>query len=128
MGKARCKKARYIFVRWLWLQGLKLRDVSLTPVVRAILDTSRGGIKLQIWRKMLNWDRVWFFIRALWRGYRVNPALFLAEAVGPLRPKQYKYKNLQIYPYETCAKDCQKPKRNEVLLAADSSPNAASGL
>src|SRR5207249_9062222 len=70
----------------VWLQGLKVRDLSSTPVSRAILETSRSGIRLQIWRKTLNRQRVGlmlflFFIPAVWQVQNVKPTLF-AFSVG----------------------------------------------
>src|SRR2546425_7858791 len=65
----------------VWLQGLKVRALSSTPVSRAILETSCSGIRLQIWRKTLNRLRVglmifWFFIPAVWQVQNVKPTLF----------------------------------------------------
>src|SRR5205814_9376011 len=65
----------------VWLQGLKVRDLSSTPVSRAILETSCSGIRLQTWRKMLNRQRVglivfFFFIPAVWQVQNVKPTLF----------------------------------------------------
>jgi len=58
-----------------------VRDLSAAPVARAICETVCGGMKLQIWRKMLNLERVGlirlcFFIPALWQGYTVKPTHF----------------------------------------------------
>src|SRR5947207_15683369 len=65
----------------VWLQGLKVRDLSSTPVSRAILETSCSGIRLQTWRKRLNRQRVglivfFFFIPAVWQVQNVKPTLF----------------------------------------------------
>src|SRR5438094_393201 len=65
----------------VWLQGLKVRDLSSTPVSRAILETSCSGIRLQTWRKRLNRQRVGlivflFFIPAVWQVQNVKPTLF----------------------------------------------------
>src|SRR5579883_693327 len=58
------------------------RDLSSAPVLRAIFETACCGIRLQIWRRTLNLDRVGliacFFIPALWQGYTVEPTLFLS--------------------------------------------------
>jgi hypothetical protein len=66
-----------------WLHGVKALDLSCAPLVRAILDTSCGGIKLQIWRKMMNWDGVglmlFFFIPALWQDQNIEPTLFCSN-------------------------------------------------
>ena len=56
----------------VWLHGLNVRAWSSTPVSRAILETSCFGIRLQIWRRMLNWLRVGlivflFFMPAVWQ-------------------------------------------------------------
>src|SRR5438093_13783988 len=65
----------------VWLQGLKVRDLSSTPVSRAILETSCSGIRLQTCRKRLNRQRVGlmlflFFIPAVWQVQNVKPTLF----------------------------------------------------
>src|SRR5213593_3374915 len=65
----------------VWLHGLKVRDLSSTPVSRAILETSCSGIRLQTWRKRLNRQRVGlivflFFIPAVWQVQNVKPTLF----------------------------------------------------
>src|SRR2546426_10939785 len=65
----------------VWLQGLNVRDLSSTPVSRAILETSCSGIRLQTWRKTLNRQRVGlmvflFFIPAVWQVQNVKPTLF----------------------------------------------------
>src|SRR5437867_8705626 len=65
----------------VWLQGLKVRDLSSTPVSRAILETSCSGIRLQTCRKRLNRQRVGlmlflFFIPAVWQVQIVKPTLF----------------------------------------------------
>src|SRR5437773_9028632 len=56
----------------VWLQGLKVRDLSSAPVSRAILETSCSGMRLQTCRKRLNRQRVGlivflFFIPAVWQ-------------------------------------------------------------
>src|SRR5947208_16895411 len=61
----------------VWLQGLKVRHLSSTPVSRAILETSCSGIRLQTWRKRLNRQRVglivfFFFIPAVWQVQNVK--------------------------------------------------------
>src|SRR5271169_6677648 len=62
------------------LHGLNVRDLSVTPVSRAILETSCSGMRLQIWRKTLNRDRVGliflFFMPAVWQVQIVKPTLF----------------------------------------------------
>jgi len=54
--------------------------VSTAPCVPAILDTSCLGIRLQICRKMLNWECVGlvfvFFIAAVWPVQIVKPKHF----------------------------------------------------
>src|SRR5947208_11566492 len=83
----------------VWLQGLKVRDLSSTPVSRAILETSCSGIRLQTWRKRLNRQRVglivfFFFIPAVWQVQNVKPTLFfifcgmavIPKPNGKLRP------------------------------------------
>src|SRR6266446_307747 len=65
----------------VWLQGLKVRDLSSTPVSRAILETSCSGMRLQIWRRTLNRHRVGlivflFFIPAVWQVQNAKPTLF----------------------------------------------------
>jgi hypothetical protein len=50
------------------------------------VETSCGGIKLQICRKMLNSDLVglivFFFIPDLWQDLNINPTLFLQNLWG----------------------------------------------
>src|SRR5437773_3968901 len=65
----------------VWLQGLKVRDLSSAPVSRAILETSCSGMRLQTCRKRLNRQRVGlivflFFIPAVWQVQNVKPTLF----------------------------------------------------
>src|SRR5271168_587107 len=52
----------------------------MAPVSRAILETACSGMRLQIWRKTLNRDRVGliflFFMPAVWQVQRVKPTLF----------------------------------------------------
>src|SRR5437867_626738 len=74
----------------VWLQGLKVRDLSSAPVSRAILETSCSGIRLQTWRKRLNRQRVGlivflFFMPAVWQVQNVKPTLF-SFSVGWLVP------------------------------------------
>ncbi|MGA2557996.1 MAG: hypothetical protein ABSG04_17135, partial [Verrucomicrobiota bacterium] len=53
---------------------------SITPVSQAILETSCSGMRLQIWRRMLNRNRVGLnfllFMPVLWQLQIVKPALF----------------------------------------------------
>jgi hypothetical protein len=53
------------------LHSWKVRACSSTPS-HEILETVCAGIKLQIWRKMLKWDRagllILFFMPAVWQG------------------------------------------------------------
>ncbi len=60
-----------------------MRDLSSAPVSRASFETVCCGMRLQIWRKMLNLERVGliccFFTPALWQGYTVEPTLFLSK-------------------------------------------------
>lgn len=55
----------------VWLQGLKVRDLSSTPVSRAILETSCSGMRLQIWRRMLNRHRVGLIVFFVFHPCRV---------------------------------------------------------
>ncbi len=60
-----------------------MRDVSTAPVVRAISETSCGGIKLQIRGEMLSLDRVGsivvFFIPASRQSQNIEPTLFCSN-------------------------------------------------
>src|SRR5439155_14442789 len=62
------------------LQGLNVRDLSSAPVVRAILETKCWGIKLQICRRMLNWERAGailsLFIPAVWQEHAKSSSPF----------------------------------------------------
>jgi hypothetical protein len=62
---------------------VNVRDSSSTPAYRAILETACWGIELQIWREMLNLERVglivFFFIPALWQVQSARPTLFMPK-------------------------------------------------
>ena len=57
-----------------------MRDLSSAPVVRAILETKCWGIKLQICRRMLNWERAGailsLFIPAVWQEHAKSSSPF----------------------------------------------------
>src|SRR5947207_15096395 len=85
----------------VWLQVLKVRDLSSTPVSRAILETSCSGIRLQTWRKRLNRQRVglivfFFFIPAVWQVQNVKPTLFFIFCGMAVIAKHFRTRGLQL--------------------------------